>query len=367
MSGDKYRWRVIGKSVRGASHKRTGLPNQDAIQWLPKSGDELPLLLAVSDGHGSHKCFRSDEGSRLAAKAGADVVYESLTQQSSHSLVKQWAEEKLPREIVRRWRGLVADNLFDTPFTQEELEKLRQELSLSERRRVMLDPIITYGATLITVLVTDSLILYLQIGDGDILTVSEAGDVKRPHLPADERLFADETTSLCAPDAWRDFRAYSQVLTDTPPALILVSTDGYGNSFRDESGFVKVGADFLNAIRLDGLGKVNEKMEGWLNDASREGSGDDVTLGIICRMDAVDRPLPSGRVPTDCVLQSQRDTNVNVLPDEWSTRDKGHSGRKQTSFLSSQHPEGRVDAIYPRHLEGPDVKMLAFHHLPPTY
>jgi hypothetical protein len=28
----KAEWRVLGKSIRGASHVRTGLPNQDAIR-----------------------------------------------------------------------------------------------------------------------------------------------------------------------------------------------------------------------------------------------------------------------------------------------------------------------------------------------
>ena len=31
-------WSAVGQSVRGAAHLRTGLPNQDAIRWLPASG-----------------------------------------------------------------------------------------------------------------------------------------------------------------------------------------------------------------------------------------------------------------------------------------------------------------------------------------
>jgi hypothetical protein len=34
-------------------------------------------------------------------------------------------------------------------------------------------------------------------------------------------------------------------------------------------------------------------MEGWLNEASQEGSGDDITLGIICRSDMVQATTPA--------------------------------------------------------------------------
>jgi hypothetical protein len=40
-----------------------------------------------------------------------------------------------------------------------------------------------------------------------------------------------------------------QVLVETPPALILLATDGYANSFPDEAGFLKVGSDLLGMIR----------------------------------------------------------------------------------------------------------------------
>ena len=54
------------------------------------------------------------------------------------------------------------------------------------------------------------------------------------------------------------------------------------NSFRDEAGFLKVGPDILNTIRAEGLGQVKDNLERWLSDSTRAGSGDDVTLGILC-------------------------------------------------------------------------------------
>ncbi|HEY5139225.1 MAG TPA: protein phosphatase 2C domain-containing protein, partial [Methylococcales bacterium] len=61
-------WQVLGKSIRGASHERKGLENQDHIDYTRGPDGELPLCLAISDGHGSKNHFRSAIGSRLAVE-----------------------------------------------------------------------------------------------------------------------------------------------------------------------------------------------------------------------------------------------------------------------------------------------------------
>jgi hypothetical protein len=106
-------------------------------------------------------------------------------------------------------------------------------------------------------------------------------------LLKDQRLFANETTSLCSPEAWRDFRVCFQAVSHAPPPLILLSTDGYPNSFRDETGFRKVGSDLLEMIRDGGLDTVNDHLESWLAESTYAGSGDDVTVGLICSEDAL--------------------------------------------------------------------------------
>jgi serine/threonine protein phosphatase PrpC len=278
-------WRIIGKSVRGASHVRGGLPNQDAIRWEPESGQGAPLILAVSDGHGSNKCFRSHVGAETAVRIATKSLQELLDGQpdlTNLSAIKRTAEERLPQQIVREWKSSVQQHLGENPFSEEEWTRLAEKEGGAARQLVEGNPALAYGATLVTALLQDEFILYLQLGDGEILTVSESGEVSRP-LPSDERLIANETTSLCGPNAWSDFRVGFQALSTSPPALILLSTDGYPNSFRDEQGFFKVGVDILDMIRVDGLEKVNSSLEGWLAEASSSGSGDDVTVGIIKR------------------------------------------------------------------------------------
>ena len=261
-------WQVVGESVRGAVHERNGLPNQDAICWLPASGEGSSIVLAVADGHGSARYSRSHIGASLAVESAAHLVDEFInTQADNLSLLKDATEDWLPRALVRKWVEVVTDHLNADPLNQES--------------------IVAYGATLIVAAVSERFALYLQLGDGEILTVSESGEVTRP-LTRDERLIANETTSLCAPDAWRDFRVSFQPLNHSSPALILLSTDGYPNSFRHESGFFKVGSDILRMIREHSLAMVKDNLAVWLSDSTRAGSGDDVTLGILYKVDGPD-------------------------------------------------------------------------------
>jgi hypothetical protein len=64
---------------------------------------------------------------------------------------------------------------------------------------------------------------------------------------------------------------------------VLLCTDGYSNSFRTDSGFLKVGTDLLEMMEKDGPESVESNLEEWLEEASRLGSGDDVTLGVLFR------------------------------------------------------------------------------------
>ena len=270
-------WRTLQASVRGAAHRRAGLPNQDAVR-IARANDGLSLIVALADGHGSAKSFRSDRGARLAVDA-AHTVYSTLFTLDTPSQQKRWAEENLPRELVRHWQAAVDQALEEQPFTPAELETLDPP----SRRQVEANPYLAYGSTLLAVVVAPAFILYLQLGDGDILTVSASGEVERP-LAKDERLIANETTSLCSAKAWNEVRVKFQALAGAPPALILAATDGYANSYRDEAGFQQVARDLWEMIRDEGIEPVQSNLKHWLNEASQQGSGDDITVGIICQM-----------------------------------------------------------------------------------
>ena len=287
-------WRTLKASVRGAAHIRVGLPNQDAVRVV-RFHDDVPLIMALADGHGSAKSFRSRRGARLAVVV-AQKVCGYLFQLGNPSQIKHWAEQQLPLALVRLWQAQVAKSLQRLPFTPAELEPL----DAAARRQVEALPALAYGTTLLTVVIAANFILYLQLGDGDILTVSASGEVERP-LPKDERLIANQTTSLCSAKAWNEAQVYFQTLAGAPPALILAATDGYANAYRDDASFQQVARDYWTLLRDEGVEAVKPYLKDWLNEASQQGSGDDISVGIIWRPVASPSlthcPAPGDREP----------------------------------------------------------------------
>lgn len=274
--------------MRGAAHEKSDLPNQDAIAWSPANGVGPPVLLAVADGHGSPRCFRSDAGAKLAVEIALDCCEELLLDRVPPALseVSLIAKETLPREVARRWRAAVADQITVRPFTATELHKIERE----KARQVVLDPAVAYGCTLLTAAITETYMLFLQIGDGDILLVSANGDVERP-IPKDPALIGNETTSLCMPRPWDEFKVSLRGIGDSPPSLIQLSTDGLSNCFpTSDDDFLKVASDMIEIIRKDGPEYLEDNLDGWLGQYSRRGSGDDITIGLVCQAMKSEQP-----------------------------------------------------------------------------
>lgn len=282
----KTDWHIIGESVKGASHERSGQPNQDAIVWSSTSDNSLPLILAVSDGHGGAKYFRSAKGASFAVAAARDTLFqfqESLNSYSNYS----WLQENLTKSLINTWRSEVNAHFQREPFTNEELSLLGEKEGRTSPQIVEGNPVIAYGATILVVMITEFFITYLQLGDGDILTVSEQGETGSV-FTVHSKHFANETTSLCASNAWYDFQFRIERISSSSalPALILLSTDGYKDSFRSNEAFHKVGSDLYEMIHSDKLEEIKNNLSQWLSEASRIGSGDDITLGIFYRSSA---------------------------------------------------------------------------------
>lgn len=293
----KADWRCSGQTVKGASHVRTGLNNQDAIRWWPnwpEFGLGPPLILAVSDGHGSAKSFRSHIGADLAVNLAMEVLKQFFhwdeqpdELNANISMINDVEQKRLTATLVNRWQEAVENELEEKPFTSDEWASLEKEDGPAARQAVENNPTLAYGATILAVVVAEHFILYLQLGDGDILCVDTYGKTTRP-FPRDEKLIANETTSLCLPNAWQEVQVSLVPYSENPPALILVSTDGYSNSFRSESDFLMIGQDYREMLRSTGMDGVQKQLTSILEENSQQGSGDDITLGIIKRIEKGD-------------------------------------------------------------------------------
>jgi hypothetical protein len=284
------RWTALSASVRGASHERNGQGNQDAVRLKNPSGADDILLLAIADGHGSTRSFRSARGSAMAAECALRELrrfIRRLGPDAPLSRVRNQAKTRWPRTLIAAWKSAVRADVVATPFTLLEFAAFPDSPPVAKPgEELPITAYLAYGATLVAVAITRRYILYSQLGDGDILSVQDDGGVSRP-LPRRHEFMANQTMSLCSHHAPDEFQIRVDARRARAPALIMLSTDGYANCFDDDEGFFKVGADFLSYLRAQGPGFVGEKLEEWLRQSSQDGSGDDITVGLAARAKAV--------------------------------------------------------------------------------
>jgi Serine/threonine protein phosphatase len=320
-------WQVIGESARGSSHVRKGTVNQDAYDWRPEDGSDLPLVLAVADGHGSSRYVRSDRGAQFAVQTATSVIREWLQGTDPHDLAqtKATAADRLPAAIERLWKDRVEAHLKANPLSEQEIALVPAGLADPEALQQHPERWTLYGSTLLATAVTEEFVLFLQIGDGDILVVSPDGEASHA-LPPQEELIGNYTTSLCLPDARRHFLVRMQRLED-PPAMILLSTDGYANSFSDEASFLQVGADILDVLRKEGAEAVDSALPSWLSHASEHGSGDDITVGILVYQPQMKAPRPSGQATATAATGSERNAESTLTIGALEPRSSAAAGK----------------------------------------
>lgn len=251
--------RAVGQSVTGARHRREGRPCQDALAHGQRSG---AWVLAVADGHGSSP--RGGEGAWLAVRVAVEWLldfHEALAaEHRAHpARIRELVREPVGRKLVQEWARRVRESVGELPPGR--------------------DVLLEHGTTLLAALVAPEFVLFVQLGDGDLLVVQADGRVVRG-VERSERHFADETDSLCAPQAWLSMRV-SVWPRMAGEALVLLATDGYANSYETLEAFERIGPDYLAWVRERGLEQVGGELEAILEKTSERGSGDDITLGMI--------------------------------------------------------------------------------------
>lgn len=256
-------WQAGGASVIGASHLRNDLPNQDAHLAFPADAKAQRAVLAVSDGHGSAPSFRSDIGARFAVEAACEVLDWFLDDPDVFA-----AGQTLARDIVESWRAKVAADIECNPLPSDKSGS----------------GYLPYGATVIVVGVTPTLLVALQIGDGDLLFGYGDDDFERP-LPDDDGLVGEQTYSLCLDNAADFARLYIVEREDALrwPDFIFLSTDGIAKSFQSDRDYISVGGSYRK-LAFGDFGSALDNASDWLRDVTTKGSGDDVTMCFAARM-----------------------------------------------------------------------------------
>jgi hypothetical protein len=265
-------WLALTASQLGAAHQATGLPNQDAVAARQVRADVL--VVAVADGHGHRRHFRSARGSQLAVTVACEAAQELAARLDGFQTAAPIESEALGMlvpTITGEWRDAVREDVAAHPFTS------REEASRGGGD----DPLIAYGSTLLLAIAGRRWLVLVQIGDGDIMGIQPDGRPLLP-VPRDPSLDGQQTTSLCGPGAEDEFRA-AVVDTSTTPLLgVILATDGYGNA--------QVADPWADAVSADLAELINDRPPEWLAGqlplwasrcASADGSADDTTIALL--------------------------------------------------------------------------------------
>lgn len=271
---------AIGCSRTGASHQRQGRSCQDAYAlWSGAVAGQTCLIAAVADGHGDARHDRSQCGAALAVQAAMDLVRAFALAHDQAPALPAFTHDSLthdfkthfPRRLGQRWRAAVCD------AAQTE------------------DPAIytRYGTTLLVALAVADILLVGQIGDGALLWYTETTcDVLLRPVPT---LRGTETHSLCSSDAAQLWQ--TAVWTRTSAGLVLLATDGLTDALGEDATALAPFARSLNQ-RLSEFGPmpVAAALPDWLDHYSAQGSGDDITLALLCLAAPAARATPQDAV-----------------------------------------------------------------------
>ena len=250
-------------SVLGAAHRRQGKPCQDASLCIElRAGAAVLQLLAVADGHGGSRYWLSNTGSALACQLAAQAVGEqvALTPLTDQQGWLQLLRQMLPQRIHSAWLAAIEGDWQRRP------EAAQQPFTP-----------LTYGCTLGLVVLTPQWWGCSGIGDWDLTAVAADGSARLLSEEQGTSGGAEATGSLCQPwaqQAW-GARAQLQPLHPDQPRALVLSTDGVRKSCATDADYLSLCSALLNLNRSE--------LEQGLEQITREGSGDDVSVAMALR------------------------------------------------------------------------------------
>src|SRR5260221_5122623 len=258
-------WRLIGASVTGTSHTKSGLPCQDAHAYREVAGC---ALLVVADGAGSAE--RSAEGAQCATQAAVSALAAALT--------GGWPAG------LNLWPDLFAAAYA---AAKAELEQLSVAAGLPSR---------AFATTLLCAALSDQGLAVAQLGDGVAAAFAPAGaargDLKNGSdwfLAAQPQRgeYANETYFLSQPDALQhlDVAVYAE-----PVRTLALMTDGLlrlllNGQRQPHVPFFQPLLTF--GVEIDGEARGNEQLAAFLaSERVCARTDDDKTVVLALRLPA---------------------------------------------------------------------------------
>ncbi|MDE7130722.1 MAG: protein phosphatase 2C domain-containing protein [Lachnospiraceae bacterium] len=261
---------VFGESVQGASHTRNGRECQDSLKKLEK--DENTVILAVADGHGSDSCPYSKTGSYVAVNVFCKILGDYLETYDGQpelllTFLKREGDTKVAQAIDAEWKRRIL---------KIHANCKREALSDAEGNKDKEAIYKMYGSTLLGLVITKEFLFAFQLGDGDIVKVSETGV---QNIIEADKILGTETHSLSKVESWKKAITFTkkQEEDERQPVMYMLSSDGLANSFKNDNEFKKTCNDYYTLLNEHGAKEVSDHLKTWLSETSELGCGDDIT------------------------------------------------------------------------------------------
>lgn len=289
---------LFNKTVTGFSHIERNKGCEDCSGSFSDESKGINII-AVADGHGDARCFRSAFGSKTAVETALEYLryfaetnlstdngeafYQSILHDPRY---RNNCIRQLTDSILAKWHDTVKSDYESTPPSAEDIsaaypdgEKIKNIAHI-------------YGTTLIAALMLPKCLILIHQGDGRCDVFYDDGSVDQP-IPWDKRCEDNSTTSLCDEDAFERFRSCVIDLSERKVIACCMGSDGVEDAYRDTytdfggkhtlmGGVNTFYKQLLCSIAEHSPEDFMKYLDEMLPEFSRTGSGDDISVaGIV--------------------------------------------------------------------------------------
>lgn len=250
------RYELFSSSVVGYKNILNNSKSQDFIDYKRYKN---AVICAVADGHSTSFFKYSGIGAEFACKACIEIL-EKYVDETEANVKVALDERIIQKQIYSRWMDLV-----NKDYTKNNPIVFRTQY-------------IKYSTTLVATLINENFILYLKIGDGDIVIKSE-----------NKYQRVIKTVNKNVVDSLGRFNAYDHMnyklysAEEYKNSNIILFTDGYENSFNNDRDLFdsldKTMYKYNKNIFSRGL--LNKDYKKYLNNLSKNCSLDDISIIFI--------------------------------------------------------------------------------------
>ncbi|WP_270939881.1 protein phosphatase 2C domain-containing protein [Romboutsia lituseburensis] len=251
-------YKVLKGSAIGYKNIIKNNGSQDSLKY--KSSKDY-IICSVADGHSSDFFEYSHIGSKLACDISIDVI-ENEVDKNKEDILEMLKNEIIQKSIYDKWMAAVKDDYYKTHPKAYKIEYLK------------------YSTTLVTVVVTKQYILYLKIGDGEIIVNDNKSFFKV--VPTKSNNIVD---SLGREDAFKNILFYVEDINDRTIDNIILFTDGYGNCFENEINLYKSLIKTINKYNSNIFYRLRllKEYNSYLTKLSELNSKDDISIIFLIR------------------------------------------------------------------------------------